>query len=176
MSHNETISLQKALPDLLITQLMAAEVYVTFIKYSRNKELAVWHRMLASELSSIRFLSMLMEEKELPSLALPCVRLQTFCSLCERAREFAPQSAFERTLWALRLEHAEIDFGLEALSTNVVGHAPDTPVYPGSVETEYAHLLEWALRYKGAREIAIQIARIEEHMPRANDTGAYQDL
>ena len=166
---DETISLHEALPELLITQLLAADVYATFVKHSRNKARGIWQHMLASKLSSVRFISMLMEEENLPELVLPTIKLQAFRSLCERAREFAPHSAFERTLWALRLEHAEIDFGLEALSTNVVGHAPDTPVYPGNVEAEYVHLLQWAERYKGAREIAIQVARIEEHMPHAGD-------
>jgi len=169
MNESETVLLRDALPDLLITQLLASEVYATFLKCASEQEREMWREMLAGELSNIRFLAMLIEEESIPSLQLPQVKLDPFRELCARACEYAPQSAFERTLWALRLEHAEIDFGLEALAASVVGHAPETPVYPGHVQEQYGKLLAWAARYKGAREIAIQIARIEEHLPRLSD-------
>lgn len=165
----ETLPLQELLPDLLSTQLLATDVYATFLKFAREHECDLWRQMLHQELGHIRFVGMLMEEEDLPAVELPAVRMDVFRDLCKRARTYAPESAFERTLWALRLEHAQIDFGVEALAARSVGGSPDTPVYPGPVEDHYAELLKWADRYRGAREVAVQIARIEEHLPRVRE-------
>ncbi len=167
--------IRQILPDLLMTQLLAADVYATFVKWAEGEEEALWQEMLSTELSNVRFVGMLAEEEALPPLELPPVKIEAFRELCRNAREYATQSAFERTLWALRVEHAEIDFGLERLAANVVSHAPETPVYPGRLHEQYHRLLEWSQRYKGAREIAIQVARIEEHLPRMSDSGIQQN-
>lgn len=163
------ITLRQALPDLLSTQLLAANVYAAFVKHSRGDEQALWKRMLLEELAHIRFLAMMIEEDRLPEVLLPEVKTAAFLDLYERAQEAACESPFERTLWGLRLEHAEIDFGLESLAANTVGQSPDTPVYPGPLQDHYSALLDWAGRYRGAHEIAIQIARIEEHLPQTSD-------
>lgn len=161
----DSIPLQDALPDMLSTQLLAADVYATFLKCAKGDECVLWEQMIQNELAHVRFVAMLMQEESIPDVTLPGVRLEVFRDLCERARTYASESAFERTLWALRLEHAQIDFGVEALAARSVGASPDTPVYPGPVEEHYAELLKWAERYRGAREVAVQIARIEEHLP-----------
>lgn len=162
---SDLVPLESLLPNMLSTQLLAADVYATFLGYAREHEFDLWRQMLHQELGHIRFIGMLMEEKDLPAVELPTVRLDVFRDLCKRARRFAAESAFERTLWALRVEHAQIDFGVEALAARQVGSSPDTPVYPGPVQDHYDDLLRWAERYRGAREVAVQIARIEEHLP-----------
>ncbi len=166
----DTTPLVDALPEMLSTQLLAADVYATFICHSQAEEQELWRQMLQQELAHIRFVAMMMEEDTLPAVMLPAIRMSTFRDLCSRARQYAPESAFERTLWALRLEHAQIDFGVEALAAKTVGQSLDTPVYPGPVEEHYEQLLKWAERYRGAREIAVQIARIEEHIPRPDES------
>ncbi|MBN2711017.1 MAG: hypothetical protein JXR97_01085 [Planctomycetes bacterium] len=164
----ETLPLKEALPDLLSIQLLASDVYATFFKCAEGEEKEVWANMLQQELGHVKFVAMMMEEKNVPDIVLPVVKTEVFRDLCLRARTYATESAFERTLWALRLEHAQIDFGVEALAVRSIGDAPNTPVYPGPVESHYADLLKWAARYRGAREISVQIARIEEHLPHKN--------
>jgi hypothetical protein len=161
----DTVYLKDALPDLMSTQVLAVDVYATFMKCSKGHELELWLDMLQQELAHVRFIGMLLDSEEVPDVQLPGVKLDAFRDLCERARNYARESAFERTLWALRLEHAQIDFGVEALAIKSIGEAPGTPVYPQSVDEHYDKLLEWAERYRGAREVASQIARIEEHIP-----------
>lgn len=160
--------LREALPDMLSVQLMAADIYVTFLKYALNEEREMWKMMLAQELAHIRFVAMLIEDEPAANIYIPEIKIGPFREIYLRTMEAAGESAFERTLWALRLEHAQIDFGLETLAANVVGHMPGTPVYPGPMQEHYQTILEWAERYRGAREIAIQIARIEEHIPQSS--------
>jgi hypothetical protein len=166
------MKLKDALPDMLSAQLLSADVYATFVKYSRGDERQLWLGMLANELSHIKFLGMLLEEEEVPDVSLPTIKLEAFREMYIRAQDFAAESAFERTLWALRMEHAEIDFAVESLAASIVSHSPNTPVYPGPMQHHYAKLLDWAQRYKGAHEISIQIARIEEHIPHASEAPA----
>lgn len=168
----DTVPLEEALPDLLATQLLAADLYATFLKYSTDDEQELWRSMLCAEFRHIKFIGMLIEEGNVPKVEIPPVKIEAFRDLYTKARFNAGQSAFERTLWALRMEHAEIDFGLETFASSVVSHSPDTRVYPGPTAIAYKKLLQWAERYKGAREIAIQIARIEEHIPQCTETGA----
>ncbi len=162
---SDVVELRTQLPDMLQTQLLAANVYAAYLKYAQGPERAVWERMLEEELSHIRFVAMMMEAEDVPTLGVSGVRMGAFKEMAERAALAANGSSFERTLWALRLEHAEIDFGLESLSNTAVGETPDTPVCPGPMKTHYARLLRWANRDRAAREVAAQITRIEEHLP-----------
>jgi len=162
----EKTLIQLALPDLLSTQLLTADVYATFLRTAQaEEEKALWSRMLQEEFAHIRFVHMLMEEPTVPRLLLPEIKIGAFREIHGRALAFAEDSAFERILWALRVEHAEIDFGVEALAMDVLSRAPDTPVYPGPVREHYAGILQHAERYRGAKEVAAQMARIEEHFP-----------
>jgi hypothetical protein len=162
----ENALMRETLPDLLSTQLLTADVYAAFYKAAvDDEEQALWSRLLREEFAHIRFVSMMMEDAGVPRLVLPEVKIGAFREIHDRALTFAKDSAFERVLWALRLEHAEIDFGVEALAMDSIGRTPDTPVYPAPVREHYEGLLEYAARYRGAREIAAQMARIEEHLP-----------
>lgn len=167
MERDQDTVLAEVLPQMLSTQLLAADVYATFLLYARGNEGDVYHQLLKEELSHVRFVSMMLEEQSVPEVPLPEPSLDAFRHLCENARHAARHSPFERTLWALRLEHAEIDFGLESFVAIAVSEWPDTPVCPGPVTKHYLDLIEWARRYEAAREIAIQIARLEEHVSSA---------
>ncbi len=172
----DEIMLQEALPEMLSIQLLAADVYVIFLGCAQGEEQRLWQKMLTEELSHIRFIAMLMEAETVPKVLMPSVKMDAFRQLYGRAQETAPRSAFDRMLWALRLEHAEIDFGVEALAAKRMEDAPDTPVYPGPIQDHYLGLLKWAERYQGAREIALQVARIREHIPRTDETCTFRKL
>ncbi|MCX7935246.1 MAG: hypothetical protein N3A66_08320 [Planctomycetota bacterium] len=151
---------------LLSTQLLAADVYASFTRQTRDEEeAAFWQKMLFEELGHIRFAAMMLENGKPPPALLPEIRLSAFREIHERAVAIAADAVFDRVLWALRLEHAEIDFGVEALAMDKVGRSVAAPVYPSPLREHYECLLAYAARYRAAKEIAAQMARIEEHLP-----------
>jgi len=155
------------LPDLLSTQLLAADVYAVFLRRSEEPyERELWRHLLLEEFAHIRFVGLLLESDRPPETPLPAVRLDAFREIHDRALQFAGDSPYERALWALRLEHAEIDFGVEAMAVEALGRDPSSPVFAGTVEEHYDRILRYAARFQGAREISLQIARIREHFPR----------
>ncbi len=151
--------------DVLTTQLQAAQVYATFMRYSEGEEFELWHIMFDEELGHAHCVSEGLRLKPIPELPLEDLKPEPFRDIVFGAVQSAGESSYQRLLWALRLEHAEIDFGLEkavqqVLSRSHAGHGQSTTMID-----HYRRLLEWARRYDGAPDVAIQISRIEEHLP-----------
>ena len=155
---------REILPDLLATQLLAAEVYTLFISRSTGEEALLWRMMLLEELDHIRFLADLLEKDTTITADLPPVRLDIIRAIAERARTNGASSTLERVEEGLRLEHAEVDFGLEALVAKRLSVSAGVPGYAGRLEDHYRELLGYAMRYRASRDIGVQIARLEEHL------------
>lgn len=157
---------KRMFPALLSTQLLAADVYASFYRQTCDVEEAIfWQRMLFEELSHIRFAAMMMENEAQAVAAFPEIRLAPFREIHEHAIAVAAEAISDRILWALRLEHAEIDFGVEALAMDKVGRSAVAAVCAPPVREHYECLLAYAAPYRTAKEIAAQMARIEEHLP-----------
>jgi len=151
---------------LLSTQLLAADVYAAFWRLTCDeKEGAFWQKMLFEELSHIRFAAMMIENEAWRSTGQLEIHLAPFREIHSRALAVAADAVFDRVLWALRLEHAEIDFGVEALAMDMVGRSLMAPAYPVPVREHYKCLLAYASPYRSVKEISVQMARIEEHLP-----------
>ncbi len=164
MAENSRV-LKDLLPDLLTSQLVAAEVYAMFVKYSEGREREVWWQMLREELAHVNFVSRVMEQDDLPEVDISEIRLDAIKHVAREALAYGGSSAYQRVLWGLRLEHAEIDFGLEALTLGKLSGHPDVPVYTSPLRDHYEILLSLAERYRAAQEISMQVARIREHLP-----------
>jgi len=151
--------------DVLTTQLQAAQVYATFMRYSESEELDLWHTMFDEELGHARCVSEGLRQTPMPVLPLDDLKPEAFRDIVFGAVQAAGESSYQRLLWALRLEHAEIDFGLEKAVQQILGRSRICSSHSATMFDHYRRLLEWARRYDGAPDVAIQISRIEEHLP-----------
>jgi len=154
----------KVIADLVNTQMMAARVYLAFARITHGDEYNVWKTMLQHEIDHTDFLSGLFDGDSDDPVILPPVRYDLFRELAQRALLEKDLSAIQRVELALRIEHAEIDYGLEGLLLGRHGKSP-LPPYKEGVEHHYEALFSYASRYAAAPEIAIQIERIREHYP-----------
>lgn len=150
--------------DVLTTQLQAAQVYATFMRYAEGEEHELWNIMFDEELLHARCISEGIRKEAGRTLPIEDLKPEAFRDIVFGAVQAAGESSYQRLLWALRLEHAEIDFGLERAVQQILQR---NRIWPGdsTMNDHYKRLLSWARRYDGAPDVAIQIARIEEHIP-----------
>lgn len=159
---NEHADMHTAVPVLLTTQLMAAEVYSRFITMSHRDERELWSNMLADEVEHITYINSLMADSFPPDMRLPFVNANRLNDVCERVMLQGMDSFILRLEGALRLECAELDYGLEALAAKRLARGEYLVSYPGEIEAHLNELILQARRYEASPNIALQIARLEE--------------
>lgn len=157
---SEEIPAPAAVPALLATQLMAAEVYSYFLHVSSKDERDLWKKLLTEELEHISHLRQALENPP-PDLKLPEANAM-------RMREIRDQALGMGTMFltrlegALRLESAELDFGLEGVAARRLKKSKSPFDYPGDILKHIMFLLDEAERYSESRNIGIQISRLHE--------------
>lgn len=157
--------------DMLTTQLMAAKVYAAFLRRAPSSERPLWASMLRDEFEHAAYLAELqggLPDVDKPSCAV--VRLAPFRQAVNRALGHPHLTPLQRLVVALRLEHAEMDHGLESVALQ-----PDTreslalfgrkPPIDESLVNHYRTLLRAAAPFRDVAEIGAQMARILEHYP-----------
>lgn len=158
----EEATLRIALPALLATQLMAAEVYARFVGMSHNDERDLWSRMLAYEIEHVNYVNSLMTGSFTNDMRLPFANADRLNEVCERVTLQGMDSFILRLEGALRLECAELDYGLEALSAKRLARQNYLISYPGEIQAHLHELIRQARRYEASPNIAIQIVRLED--------------
>lgn len=154
------------LAPLLLTQLRAADVYARFYSHSGKDEAALWKKMLRHELDHIHYLDILFTHELPVEDILPLIKVEKVVAVCERAIKEADISFRVRLEHALRLESAELDYGLEALAAHEVDKLHGSVPYPGRIEDHLRDLLIVARKYEADRGLGMLIARMEELFPR----------
>lgn len=162
MSMFEEVEAAQALPVLLTTQLMAAEVYARFIGMSGDDEKKMWMKMLNQEIDHINYLRNIMDSSMPEGLTLPFVNTARMNEVCERATLQGMNSFILRLEGALRVECAELDFGLEALAAKRFAARRLGIDYPGDIAKHLDDLVFHAKRYAASPNIGYQILRLEE--------------
>lgn len=159
---DEKISANKSIPALLATQLMAAEVYARFLHLSRDEETVLWKKMLTDELDHIDLLKkLILSETEL-AFALPDVGVQRMAVVGAQIAKTGTDYFLLRLEGALRLECAELDFGLEGLVAKKLAKNDILPEYAGEVALHLNRLLTEAERYAASVNIDMQMRRLKD--------------
>lgn len=159
---NEHMSATEAIPALLATQLMAAEVYSTFLHMSRDGEKFLWKRMLCDELEHVEYMRDLLFSERTLDFHLPFINVERMRETCNRVVEHGGELFLLRLEGALRLEIAELDFGLEGLVARKMKKNSLLSDYPGDIATHMDSLLNEARRYSESPNIGMQITRLTE--------------
>ena len=152
-----------ALPLLLTTQLMAAEVYSRFITMTPDEaERKLWRTLLAEEVDHVVYLRNLMASPLPADLRFPFINADRMNDVCHRVTLQGMSSFILRLEGALRLECAELDYGLEALAAKRLAKHQLIVNYPGDIISHIDDLVYQAKRYRASPNIANQITRLEE--------------
>lgn len=151
-----------AIPSLLATQLLAAEVYSHFLSLSSDLEAALWKKMLLDEMEHAEHLKNLLD-LELPrDLTVPYINVERVREMCEQVGMYCSETFLLRLEGALRLESAELDYGLEGFTAKKLCKSDLVPDYPGDVNEHVGFLLAEAERYSESPNIGLQIIRVKE--------------
>ncbi len=150
-----------AIPALLSTQLLAAEVYATFLRLSSETEAFLWKSMLEDELDHVRHLRRIMDMPG-DNGVLPLVNVAKMRETCQSVLAMGQELFLLRLEGALRLECAELDFGLEGLIARRLERNELLPGYPGDVASHLTKLLHEASRYSQSPNIGRQMTRLSE--------------
>ncbi len=150
------------MPALLITQLMSAEVYARFVSMAEGYEKDLWKKMLEGEISHVNYLRNVFDISLPDELTLPSVNIYRMEEVCDRVTLHGMDSFILRLEGALRLESAELDYGLESLSAKRFAEHDLIVHYPGDIAEHLDDLIRQARHYRASPNIAVQIARLEE--------------
>ena len=159
--HDKT-NMETALPVLLTTQLMAAEVYSRFVSMTEGEERDLWKMMLAEEVDHIVYLRNVMSTSFPQNMSLPFVNADRIAEVCERATLHGMTSFMLRLEGALRLECAELDYGLEALAAKRLSKSDLIIDYPGNIVKHLDDLMYYAKKYQASPNISRLITRVED--------------
>lgn len=141
---------------------MAAEVYSTFLNMSSDAEAHLWKKMLSDELDHVEHLKKLLDSNISADLILPDVNIAAMRSSCDRIAAHGNNLFLLRLEGALRLECAELDYGLEGVVARKMEKSALMPSYPGDVSTHIMYLLDEAKRYSVSPNIGRQIGRLTD--------------
>lgn len=150
------------IPALLATQLMAAEVYARFLHVSSEGERELWKKMLEEELEHVEHLRKVLSSGIVPNIAIPEVNAERMRDSCDQVIRMGSDLFLLRLEGALRLECAELDYGLEGLAARRLRVVRTEFDYPGDISKHIGDLLQEAERYAESRNIGMQIRRLQE--------------
>lgn len=159
--HKE-MSAQKAVPALLVTQLMAAEVYSQFLNVSSAGEWDLWKRMLDDELDHIAHLRQVVGGDLSFNHIFPTINIEKMRETCDQIIHMGEELFMMRLEGALRLECAELDYGLEGMAARRLKRKHPLIDYPGDIQEHISYLIKEAERYAESRNIGLQIRRLRE--------------
>lgn len=151
-----------AVPALLATQLMAAEVYARFLYLSSDEEAGLWKKMLADELEHVDLLKKLVLSEYTLPFTLPGANVQRMAEVCEHIAKTGADYFLLRLEGALRLECAELDFGLEGLMARRLAKNDILPEYAEEIADHLKRLLAEAERYAASPNIDMQMRRLRD--------------
>lgn len=152
---------EKAMPSLLTTQLLASEVYSHFMLVSSGEEKELWRKMLLDELDHVAHIGGLLRMELPETLRFPFInveRVREACRYAETNREFF----LMRLEGALRLESAELDYGLEGMVARKLEQSDILPGYPGDIRQHLSTLIDEAKRYAEAPNIGLNLTKLIE--------------
>lgn len=147
---------------LLSTQLLAAEVYAHFLALSSAGEEELWKKLLEDELDHVAHIGELLNGTLPVRMALPAVNVEKMREICAQAAKMGDELFLLRLEGALRLESAELDYGLEGLMARRLERTALASGYRFDVSAHLGHLLEASERYMESPNIGLQVRRLRE--------------
>lgn len=159
---SEDMPFQDALPALLATQLLAAEVYTHFLRLSSDREENLWRKMLDDELDHVDHLRRVLRIEIAVSSPFPHINVPRVRETCEAAKQNGSSYFLLRLEGALRLECAELDFGLEGLTAKRLEKSYNLPNYSGDIAEHLDFLMAETERYAESPNIGRQRQRLIE--------------
>lgn len=159
---HKNLPITTALPGLILTQLAASAVYAHFMKLSSDGERALWEQMLGDELEHVDYLGKVLKSETRENDFLWPVNDRQLDLLARRIIDMGSKSFLLRLEGALRLECAELDFGLEALAAEALVSRHMAIGYPGDIADHLEDLLLQAARYEAAPNIRAQVSRLND--------------
>ena len=163
----------EAVPALLSTQLMAAEVYAYFLRVSSEGEQDLWKTLLDDELDHVAHLRQVLRDDSPAGLHLPDANADRMRESCEQIKAMGKELFLMRLEGALRLECAELDYGLEGLAARRLKRSHPASDYPGDISSHIMFLIGQAERYTHSRNIGLQIRRLRELLETSLTDTAY---
>lgn len=161
-----------ALPSLLTTQLLASEVYAEFLRLSSDNEAFLWKRLLDEELEHVACLRRLMHEYIPYDLTFPVVNVEKMRELAGHLIRAGGELFLMRLEGALRLESAELDYGLEGLIAKRLEKNNMILDFVGDITEHITFLLGEARRYAESPNINRQMRRLADLLETSlSDTG-----
>ncbi len=154
--------IREAVPALLSTQLLTAEVYSRYMALSSEGERDLWKKMLFDELEHIEHLRRLMRMELPPELTFPYINVERVRDVCRHAAEIGGSLFLLRLEGALRVECAELDYGLEGLVARRLERREIVPGYSGDIAGHLRELLDQTGRYASSPNIGLQMRRLTE--------------
>ncbi len=152
----------KTLAALLSTQLLAAEVYSTFLRLSSEAESDLWKNMLNDELRHVHHVYAFLGSPLLSDARIPFVNVVKIREVCHRSIRLGKDLFLLRLEGALRLECAELDYGLEGAVAKSLNGDEILLGFPGDVSSHMTRLLAAAARYSESPNIGMQMRRLSE--------------
>ena len=149
-----------AVPALLATQLMAAEVYAHFLELSSSDEGILWKKMLASELEHIEHVRKVLYMEEELECDLPEINLAKVAQTRDHVIRNGSELFMLRLEGALRMECAELDYGLEGLMARRLEGESGASRYPHDIASHLEDLIKEARRYSESPNIGLQLTRL----------------
>lgn len=147
---------------LLATQLLVADVYAEFLGLSGAEESSLWKRMLDDELEHVGYLHRLLHAETTRHFPFPKANVARIREVCEQVLNSGSELFLLRLEGALRLECAELDYGLEGLAARRFRKYSFITAYPGDISEHVGFLLDTAERYAESPNIGRQILRLRE--------------
>ncbi len=154
--------IQDAIPSLMSTQLLTAEVYSLFLGLSREGEADLWKKLLMDELEHIEHVRNLLRIDLPGDLSFPFINVERVRDVCARAAKNGEDLFLLRLEGALRIECAELDYGLEGLVAKRLEKKEVLPGYQGDITEHLSKLLSVAERYSMSPNIGLQMRRLTE--------------
>lgn len=151
-----------AIPALLCTQLLAAEVYTYYFHVSSEGEKDLWKKMLVDELEHVEHLRRVLMDDAAHGVLLPKINVERMRETATHVTALGRDMFLMRLEGALRLECAELDYGLEGLAARRLRQNRLSFEYPGDISAHITHLMNEAERYAESHNIGVQITRLGE--------------
>lgn len=150
------------LPALLSTQLLAAEVYAYFLTVSSQSERALWGKLLEDELEHVFHVRSVLHREIPEGIELPAANTEKMRETCAFVTRQGGELFLLRLEGALRLECAELDYGLEGLLARRLSKSTLIPDYRFDIMKHLLYLLDTSERYMESPNIGMQVRRLHE--------------